>query len=180
MADLNNTNEQIQDKADEQISDKTEEQTLDKQEQDKPKKKERKTLFWGVGLDTKKVKEYEPIKKFLEEHEELIPLRSVHTTLLYVGRVDNEDEELYIPFRYKKCVLTIGGYGYSEKAVALKVESIKFDDDSNVPTFAETQHITVALAKDIKAVESVKTLRGEGEMVEFDMVLELEGKIFKC
>ena len=148
-------------------------------EQTKKKKKPRKTLFWGINLDTNLVMNHPPIKDFLDNHSELIPLKSIHSTLLYVGRKENEDEKIFEEHQGKICQLEISGYGYSENALALKVNNITFGDDEKVPSFAETQHITIALSERTKAIDSVKTLQGEGEVIEFEQSFIIEGRLWR-
>lgn len=150
-----------------------------KEQTDKPTKKVKKTLFWGVQLKADQAREHSLIKECLEKNPELIPLKSIHTTLLYVGRKENPDEAVYADKKFKKCSVKICGHGYSENAMALDVVEVKFiDDDTMVPSFAVKQHVTMALKKGVQAVDSVKTLLGEGTLVTYDEPLILQGTLF--
>lgn len=148
--------------------------------ENKPKKI-KKTLFWGIEIKKDQILSHPKINQILSENPTLIPLKSMHSTLLYVGRKDDIDECMFAPFRFKKCRLVVSSFGFSENAMALKVDSMKFTEDSlsstEIPTYATTQHITVALADGVKAVDSVKTLQGEGKKVIFDIPLILDGTL---
>ena len=93
----------------------------------------------------------------------------------------NDDENAFLPLEKKECELTISGYGWNENSLALKVDKITYHDENeetqNVPTFAKQQHVTLGLKAGQKAVDSVKTLLGEGTFVEFDEKLILNGKV---
>ena len=144
---------------------------------DKPKKV-KKTLFWGVSLKTEPVHSHKLVAECLASNPQLVPLKSIHSTLLYVGRKDNTNEPVYEAHVLKKCQVVISGHGFSANALALKVDSITFMDDGViVPSFAELQHVTLALYADTKAVDSVKTLQGEGSIVTYDEPFVLEGTL---
>jgi hypothetical protein len=137
------------------------------------------TLYWGVELDPIVILEHPTIKASLTSHAELIPLVKMHSTLLYVGgKRDNPNEESIKMYEGKMCTLTIDAMGSSLNAVALRVADIKFDEiPDKVPTFAICQHVTVALSKGTKAVNSVKTLQGDGDVTIFAKIMELKGVI---
>lgn len=140
-------------------------------------KKERKklTMYWGVELGND-VFDNPQIKSFLDEHPDLIKLEKIHSTLLFVGKKINKDEEVISPFSGKECEILIDAYGYSDDALTLRVKSITADNQT-VPTFAIQQHITMALKKGIFAKDSVKTLLGEGTVEIFTEPIILTGKV---
>jgi|SRR5579872_459267 len=138
------------------------------------------TLYWGIELDPAVILEHPTVKSTLASHPEVIPLTKMHSTLLYVGgERNNPNEESLKPYENKLCTLTIDAVGSSLKAVALRVTDIHFQEETpdKVPTYAVLQHITVALSSDTKAVNSVKTLQGEGDIVVFEEDMELKGVI---
>lgn len=138
-------------------------------------KKPRKTLYWGVELSLHEAHTPE-ILCHLAENKLLISQRKIHTTLLYVGGKENPAENLFFESESKNCILKVTGYGYNDVALALDVAEVKFADSGlDVQTFAVKQHVTIALAAGTKAVDSVKTLIGEGTVVLFDKPLYLEG-----
>jgi hypothetical protein len=160
-------------------------------------------LYWAIELSREEVMKNKQISDFLANHPELIPLDKIHSTLLFVGRtkkpkneknlsdlmseklkitddsdIPNNPEEPYIKINNLDCVLTINQFGFSENALALDVESILFQhDNSKCPSNAIKQHVTLALAKGVKAVDSVKTLLGEGTIEKLDVPLILYGKV---
>ncbi len=149
-------------------------------------------LYWAIELSLDEVMQNQQIKDFIISHNNLIPLEKIHSTLLFVGRKKkskeletdlvnlslNDAEEPYIKNNQRDCVLTIKQFGFSSKAMALDVESIVFKDDSTeCPTNAIRQHVTMALSKDTKAVDSVKTLLGEGTIEILNEPLKLYGKV---
>lgn len=60
------------------------------------KKKPKKTLYWGVSLDAETTMNHPPIRKLLDDNPELVPLKKIHSTLLYVGRKNNENERVFL------------------------------------------------------------------------------------
>lgn len=141
-------------------------------------KKVKRTSFWGVELDATVIKSHPSVAQTLENNTELVPLKAMHTTLLFVGGKECPDETQFHDHLSKKCVVTVSGHGFSGDAIALKVGSIKFvDDGETVPTFATTPHVTVALAKNVKAVDSVKTLESNEHFVQYDEPFVLHGEI---
>ena len=154
---------------------------LEISEQPKPVpkfKKVRKTSFWGVEVDRPMVHANPMVAECLTNNPELVPLKNIHTTLLFVGGKDNNDEQQFFQYMSKKCTVVVSGHGYNKNALALRVESVKFvESGENVPSYATIQHITIALAKNVMAVDSVKTLQGEGTIVDYDTPLILEGEL---
>lgn len=140
-------------------------------------KKERKklTMYWGIELENDVFNDFQ-IKSFLDEHPDLIKLEKIHSTLLFVGKKINKDEEVISPFAGKVCELVIDAYGYSDDALALRVKSIMTDNEV-VPSFAIQQHVTMALKKGIFAKDSVKTLLGEGTIETLAEPIILTGKV---
>jgi hypothetical protein len=125
-------------------------------------KKERKnmTMYWAVELDNS-VFDNEEIKIFLDEHPNLIKLSKIHSTLLFVGKKINKDEEIFLSFVGKECCVTIDSFGHSDNAMALNVKSMTCDN-IDVPSFATRQHVTMALKEGVSAKDSVNTLLGDG------------------
>ena len=171
-----------------------------------PKKKTPQVIYWAIELSLEEVMKNTQIKDFIESHKELIPLEKIHSTLLFVGRkkkvkvdadisssVDKiesvmaelkiqekpeDPEEPYIKSNHRECVLIVKQFGHSANALALDVDSIQFTDDSSkCPSNAVRQHVTMALANGTKAMDSVKTLIGEGTIEVLDTPLILYGKV---
>ena len=152
------------------------------------KKKLRETMYWAVEVDLNIVLAHEPVKKTLDANPQLLPLKKMHSTLLFVGgdkKITDElrtNEEVYMTDMGKECQLTVSGHGHSPNAMALKVDSVNFVETNNaVKSYSAQQHVTVALAKDIKAVDSVKTLteKDSSEFVAYDKPLVLKGKLVR-
>jgi hypothetical protein len=162
---------------------------------------QRSVVYWAVALDLKKILENNDIKKFLDEHQDLIMLKEVHSTLLFVGRKKktanttnttnltdlvadlgnlqvSNTQEPYMKLDGKECQLVVKQFGYSANAMALEVKEIKMcEDDTSCPTNAVKQHVTMALSNGTKAVDSVKTLLGEGTIHTLTTPLLLTGTI---
>ena len=144
------------------------------------------TSYWGIALsdDTRNfIFNNLQIKEILNNNHNLIPLLKIHSTLLYVGKKLNEDEAKFLPFENKECVLIVNEVGYSNDSMALKVESINLEkglieDNNTIPSFAETQHVTLALRTSVMAKDSVKSVNGENKdavKVVFNESLQLKG-----
>ncbi len=148
------------------------------QQQQQPKVvKPKKTLYWGIQLDVNAILEHDLIKNSLVEKSNLIPQKHMHSTMLYVGKKDDERELVFNDHKEKMCNVIVTGHGLSDSALALQVEGIKFvDGEDAVPTFATTQHVTVALASGVKAVDSIKSF-DEGVVTKYDENLILSGKL---
>lgn len=152
-------------------------------------------LYWAIELSVEDVMKNLQIKDFITTHNELNPLDKIHSTLLFVGRkkkvkqeeiesvmeqlkIKEDPEDQYIKFNKRDCILTIKQFGYSSNAMALDVDSITFiDDNSKCPSNAIKQHVTMALSNGTKAVDSVKTLLGEGTIEILNTPLKLYGKV---
>lgn len=152
---------------------------------EKKTNKKNLTAFWGVSISLSVILQNELITKCLSENKNLIVLtKPIHTTLLYVGKKpDNPNESSYNNKEGKKCVLIIDSFGYSGDALALKVSSIKYindsisaDVDSNVPSYATIQHITLALKKGIPAKDSINALV-DGTIIKFDIPIVIISEI---
>lgn len=145
------------------------------------KSKKDLTAYWGISLSTN-ILEHNEIKRILEENPQLIPLKNIHSTLLYVGKKEDDREKNYIMLEGVLCNLTITGIGISEKAMALKVDKIVYTNDDKIEkeliSFPnQQQHITLALKQGIKPVDSVKTLLGEGTIIILVEPLIIQGYI---
>ena len=145
------------------------------------KSKKDLTAYWGISLSTS-ILEHSEIKRILEENPQLIPLKNIHSTLLYVGKKEDDREKNYIMLEGVLCNLTITEIGVSEKAMALKVDKIVYTNDDNIEkeliSFPnQQQHITLALKQGIKPVDSVKTLLGEGTIIILTKPLIIQGHI---
>ena len=140
-------------------------------------KKERKylTMYWAVELDNG-VFDNEEIKKILDEHPSLIKLGKIHSTLLFVGKKINKDEEIFLSFAEKECCVTIDSFGYSDDAMALNIKSI-ICDDNVVPSFATRQHVTMALKEGVAAKDSVNTLLGDGTVKLLSTNITITGNV---
>ena len=153
------------------------------QEQKQRSKKVLPVLYWGVDLNLTDVMEHSEIKSFLAKHPTLVPLKKIHSTLLFVGKtpLDPETSQKETPETYKmidgqNCITTVTGFGYNDQAMALDVVSIKFKETSeDLPSNAVHQHITVALAPKAKAVDSVKTFNEN--VVKLSEPLVLSGRV---
>jgi hypothetical protein len=150
----------------------------------KPKKKSCNTLFWGIALDKEKIKKHRPIELALKANPELMILNDMHTILLYVGKSSSiAEEEKFEPHRNKMCGITIDGHGVSSKALALSVKKMYFIFDLlPVPSYANKQFVTVALAPMIKSAEAVKVFeKDKGTIVGYsgDDQLTLVGQLIK-
>lgn len=155
--------------------------------------KKNKTLYWGVSLSND-IYENDIIKTFLSEHTDLIPLpkakppKNIHTTLLFVGKKEDERELVYDGLEGTECTVTVDAYGYSDNALALQVESITYLKDGTVtdlPSFPNhgKQHVTLALKEKVMAKDSVKVLLSKdeegngGTVISFDPKLVLTGYV---
>ena len=144
-------------------------------------KKKNLTAYWGVDLDMSILDKIE-IKEFLESNPLLIKNKKIHCTLLYVGKKEsNINEEKFKDLEGKEVFVNITGFGHSENAMALQVDLVSYVNNDNeiiiVPFFGVQKHITVALKEGVKAVDSVKTLLGEGAVINFDSEYIVKGNI---
>lgn len=143
----------------------------------KKKKKERKIVYYAVSIENELFEKFENV---LKENDKLIKLEKIHSTLIFFKNHDpslyEECKTYYSKFENIQVNIDIVGYGISENAFALDVSGIQCGDEE-IKTYAIKQHITMALKENIKAVESVKTLLGEGTVVKLDEPLKITGFI---
>jgi hypothetical protein len=144
-------------------------------------KKKNLTAYWGVDLDMN-ILDKEEIKDFLELNPLLIKNKKIHCTLLYVGKKEgNINEEKFKDLEGKEVFVNITGFGYSKNAMALQVDLVSYVNDNSeiesVSFFGIQKHITVALKEGVKAVDSVKTLLGEGTLNVFKNEYIVKGGI---
>lgn len=144
---------------------------------DKPKKKQL-TAYWGIEYNPEEILRLPQLREHIELHK-VNPNHKLntkfHTTLLYVGKKVDERENVFIPLEGRDICVTVTGFGISNNAIAVNVS----DDSimSNIPSFNDKHHITIALANGTPAKDSVKTLCGEGTMINFDVPITIVGKI---
>jgi len=157
-------------------NDKPKKDNLNLINNDKPKNKSNKELrkkltsYWAVELDMN-IFLHPEIESRLKLNTNLIPLKKIHSTLLYVGKKINDLEKVFIEFENIECTLTIDRIGISSNAMALGVKSIVYKNENtntecDLPTFAEKQHITLALADGIPAKDSVLTLYDKTDNID--------------
>lgn len=143
------------------------------QPESKKQQKRNKTAYWGIELPTI---QNDILDVALKANTNLVPLTKIHSTLLYVGKKDNENEKLFVEHESKECVLTITSFGISEFALCLKVDSIVFTDNkTEVPTCATIQHVTYALSEGTKAMDSINALKVN--IIKFDRPIEVTGTV---
>lgn len=147
-------------------------------------KKNRKNLtsYWGISLDHNihQIFEHPQIKSQLSSQPQLINLEHIHSTLLYVGKKeDNPHEQTYLPIEGKECQLVITTFGCSGDAAALLINEMTYINDQNetvtVPTHAFRQHVTLSLKKGIKAVDSIKCF--DNGLIQLSEPMIITGKI---
>jgi len=136
------------------------------------------TSYWGVSLRRDPL-DIPQVKQILSENPNLIINKGFHVTLLYVGKKINDNEAVFLPYDTKECQVEISGFGYSDDALALKVNQV-ICDDVVLPFFGEEgkkMHVTVALKTGIKPVDSVKTLHdtNKDRIVDFPENIVLKG-----
>lgn len=143
-------------------------------------KKVRKTIYWCVEFsdnELNKILKNESIAQQLKNNPQLITLNKMHTTLLYLGKKDNNSEKDYFDVIGKECNLEVDCYAVSENSLCLNVSCLQFNDNKlNVPTFAKRQHVTVALKQNVRAADSTLAFE-QGDTINFDTKLVLKGFI---
>lgn len=139
----------------------------------------RKTLFWGVRLDPCTVFCNEEIKHVLNRYPQVVPLKNLHVTLLYVGRMTDSREDVIMPFKYRMCTIVCTSIGFNDDAIVLRVESLRYDDDDDQSIIDPERiyHVTLALRESIKAKDSIKVLNGEGFEMKLASPITLSGPI---
>ena len=149
--------------------------------EEKKVSKKNLTMYWGVMLDTGIFQKKE-IQDALSSHPELIPLSKIHSTILFVGKKNTEElqqqEARLAPFEGQQCEVIISGFGMTENALALSVESITYCGQP-MPTFPPKKlHVTMALKKGIAAKDSVEVFFTEGAtIVKFEEPIVLHGTV---
>ena len=144
------------------------------------------TLYWSVPLTfqvTNKT-DLEAINSRIEIHK-MKELSEKHSTLRFIGKKKNDIDSEYMKFEGQKVKVYVDGFGYSSKAISLKVDNIQLinEDDTKHDFPRELmhivqQHITYALSEGTKAVDSVKTITEpseDGGYYKFTEPLEIEG-----
>jgi hypothetical protein len=144
------------------------------------------TLYWSVPLTfqvTDKT-DLEAINSRIELHK-MKELSEKHSTLRFIGKKKNDIDSEYMKFEGQKVKVFVDGFGYSSKAISLKVDKIQLisEDDTKSDFPRELmhpvqQHITYALSEGTKAVDSVKTITeptDDGGYYKFVVPLEIEG-----
>ena len=138
-------------------------------------KKPKPTLYWAIELDLI-IFDNPIIKTNLCLKPHLISNKENHSTLLYVGKKEDDREKVFTDYEGQQCYVYISSFGITDDAMALKVRELKFVDekfsDMKVPSFALIQHVTLALNKEKKilAKDSIKSL--EQNETPFQMVLK--------
>lgn len=121
------------------------------------------TAYWAVELSNEAF-EHGSIKAYLDANPHLVKLTKIHSTLLYVGKVDSmqDKEDTIAQHVGKNCALVVDAFGCSDEACALRIKSISLcDTNETVPSFAVQQHVTLALKVGTPAKDSVLTLTKE-------------------
>lgn len=144
------------------------------------------TLYWSVPLTfqvTDKT-DLEAINSRIEIHK-MKELLEKHSTLRFIGKKKNDIDSEYMKLEGQKVKVYVDGFGYSSKAISLKVDNIQLinEDDTKSDFPRELmhlvqQHITYALSEGTKAVDSVKTITEpseDGGYYKFVDPLEIEG-----
>ena len=138
------------------------------------------TSFWGIELNNDIIQNT-IIQEILQDNPHLIPLNKIHSTILYVGKKINDNEQKYIPYENKKCKIYISHVGFSDDAIALKIDKIILTETlEKMPSDAVIQHVTIALKKGIPAKDSIKTLEHNevnNNYIKFNELIELEGNV---
>lgn len=138
------------------------------------------TSYWGIeftnDMDSQLSAAAAPT---LLTNPALVPLKKCHSTLLFVGKKENPDEQIFSDFEGKSCSVTIDAFGFSDDALAFRVTQIITLEDipRTVPSFAAKQHITFALRAGMAAKDSVKTLQGEGQIIKLESPIILSGRV---
>jgi len=138
------------------------------------------TSYWGIEFtDNTDTQLMAAAATTLVSLPNLVPLKKCHSTLLFVGKKVNPDEAVFADFEGLPCIVIVDAFGFTQDALAFRVKEISTVESPprNVPSFAAKQHITYALRAGVAAKDSVKTLLGDGTVVELDSELILTGKV---
>lgn len=137
------------------------------------------TMYWGVMLNND-IFQNVMIQSELTSNPALIPLTKIHSTILFVGKKETEELQLsemsLVPLLDQTCQVIVSGYGVTENALALAVDTINYNDQS-LPVYpAKKLHVTMALKKGISAKDSVEVFfDAGGKIVTFDEPIILQG-----
>lgn len=134
----------------------------------------KKIIFISVDINTDII---DDIIKLMDKHilEDKFLNKEFHITLAYKP---TEEERYSIPDEGTECKIYIEGYGYSNDAVACKVDKILTNTDKNVNYFLKDDgvlHITIALAENIKPVDSYLAIKDT--YVKFEEIICIKGYI---
>ena len=124
------------------------------------------TKFWGVDLGVNMLKPPVP------DEYKLIPLKFIHSTLLFAMPRNKSKEKMLAPLENLTCDVYILGYRYSKSAAIMIVEKIVAENtDEIIPSFSNFQHITLALREGFKAKDSVK-LTSRSHTYQYNMLIK--------
>lgn len=105
-------------------------------------------------------------------------INEIHSTLLYLTPKNKKFESTMLKFENLPCTITMLGYGYNNNFLALDVKNVTCNEV--VPFYGKKQHITLALAQDKLAKNSITCFTNKtSKYVSFDKPLIVEGIIVK-
>ena len=129
-----------------------------------------------IGVDTtdniKYIIEYIISNSYLENKN---LNKEFHVTLVFKPTEEQKNE---IPIEGTECNIYLEGYGYSNDAVAIKVEKIVTNTGIDVKYFLKEDgilHITIALAECIKPVNSYLAIKNT--YIKFEEIICIKGYI---
>ena len=129
-----------------------------------------------IGVDTtdniKRIIEYIISNSYLENKN---LNKEFHVTLVFKPTEEQKNE---IPIEGTECNIYLEGYGYSNDAVAIKVEKIVTNTGIDVKYFLKEDgilHITIALAECIKPVNSYLAIKNT--YIKFEEIICIKGYI---
>jgi hypothetical protein len=142
----------------------------------KDKKSKKLPIYIGTCIDEKDIDsiiESSLDSSFLEDKNKK---KEFHVTLSFKPKKEQKDQ---IPNEETPCDVYLEGIGYSNDAIALKVEKILTNSGENVPSFLKEDgilHITIALAENIKPANSYLAIT-DGTYKKFEEILCIKGNI---
>jgi hypothetical protein len=144
------------------------------------KDKKKRILYIGIDINNKIIDDIldsilndKTKPNFLENKTKK---EEYHVTLIFKPTKEEIDQ---IPSQETKCKIYLEGIGYSENAVAIKVEKILTEREEIVPYFLKKEgilHITISLAEGIKPVNSYLAIN-EGNYDKFEEIICIDGNI---
>jgi hypothetical protein len=141
-------------------------------------KRKNLTVYWGIELN-QDLFDHPDLIGSLVNHPQLIPLKHIHSTLLYVGKKENNPlEEIFRPLEQQDCYLILSHYGCSDEAMTIIVDQMTYKNGTevkNVPSYVPQQHITLALKPGVKPIDSVNCL--QQSMLSLKAPIEVRGHI---